>query len=122
MIKGLNITITIQREIDGPDDDVGGSVKVKTTIATGVLARISQVSAREVELIQGYDTRTSKKAVVYPVYTDVREGDYVIPESGSLIGINYRVIGKLVDSILPSDPRAHLELMLVEIPPKVHRS
>jgi len=115
MIQGLNITVTIQRVVDGPDDSVGGSTGTQVTISTGIKARISAVKPTVEMRIQGYETNRYFNGVLYPVTTDIREGDYIIPESGSHLGDTFHITGVQIDSLSPTDPRAHLSLRLERV-------
>ena len=115
MIQGLNITGTIQRVIDGPDDSVGGSTGIQVTIATGVKGRISAVKPTVEMRIQGYETNRYFNGVLYPATTDVREGDYYIPENGSHQGDTFHITGVQIDSLPPTDPRAHISLRLERV-------
>jgi hypothetical protein len=112
-IQGLNITITIKRASTDGRDEVGGATTTISTIATGIKARISSLKPTEELRIQGFETSKHYNMVMQPITQSIREGDYVVPESGTYINQSFRVTGVQVDSLLPSDPRAHLSVRML---------
>lgn len=115
MLQGMNITFKLTRKIKGADDEVGGATATETTIYTGIHGRLSALKPSEELRVQGVETDKLFNAVIQPVTLDIHEFDYLYPESGIYAGQQFKVTGVQVDSIVPSDPRAHKSLRLERI-------
>lgn len=112
-IQGMNITISIYRPTTSAKDSIGDPGTVtETLIDSGVKARISTLKPTEELILQGWKVDKMFNCSLQPVTTDVLEGDIVVPESGSFMNYRMHVMGVKVDSLTPSDPRAHKTISL----------
>lgn len=115
MIKGLNITVTIQRRIEGVDDDIGGATTTLSTIATNVRARISNLKPSSEQRIAGIETSKMYNCHIWPATVDVIEHDLITPLNGNLANNTFLVKGVQIDSLFNQDPRAHKSLRLQRV-------
>ncbi|MHA2063873.1 MAG: hypothetical protein ACXABY_05740 [Candidatus Thorarchaeota archaeon] len=115
MIQGLNVTVKIERQVEGADDAIGGSTVTLSTLSTGVRARISSVKPTEEIRLQGLETSKLFNMVIWPATTDITESDYVTPESGNFEDVVFRVVGIQIDSLHNSRRRAHKSIRLQRI-------
>jgi len=115
MIQGLNITVTLQHLVQGGDDEIGGAVTNPITYRTNVKARISSLKPDETSRIQGLETSKLFNAILWPANIPVRENDYILPESGDLMNLTFKILGVQRDSLPSTDPRSHISLRLQRI-------
>lgn len=115
MIQGLNITVQITRDVAIGKDVVGGAIVATSTIATGVLARISNLKPTEEQRIQGIEETRMFNMVVWPATVDIRFNDYIYPESGDFVGLQFRVLGVQKDSLPATHARAHISVRLQRV-------
>lgn len=115
MIAGLNITLRIDRDVDGIDDEVGGATVTTITVASNIRARISSLKPSEDLRAQGIESTNLYNCVIWPASVDVRFNDYIIPQSGDHSGKQFRVLGTQIDSLPSTSPRAHISVRLQRI-------
>lgn len=115
MIKGLNITVTIQRRIEGVDDEVGGATTTTSYIATGVRARISNIKPTSEQRIAGIETSKMYNCHIWPATIAVIEHDLITPEKGPHKDKVFLVKGVQKDSLFDEDPRAHISLRIQRV-------
>lgn len=100
VLRGLNITVSIYRRVQGPDDEVGGSVQIRTLIRSGVPSRITQMPTPMTLKVQGIENTDNFDCVVQPPdYTPltVDTDDIIVPESGQYTGLDF-VITNVYDN------------------------
>lgn len=112
MIQGMNVLITVRREVSLADNVIGGHRYSLTTIAQHVPARLSAVRPSANLLAQGIQTGKVYTLSLQHPNRNIQERDIVTPETGTWANNDFRVTGIQVDSILPTDPRGHLSVGL----------
>ena|SRR3990167_5654653 len=116
-LQGLNITVTIKRRQQLPDDDVGGSVQNIVVLRTGILARFGASRSPLILRAQGIEVKNTFDAILRsPDYVpvDIQIDDMLVPESGQYIGQEFAVTAVQGDSIAENfdDFRKHWFLSL----------
>ena len=112
-LQGLDITVSIFRRVQMPDDDIGGSVQVQSPIRTGVPGRIGNSRSPMMLRAQGIESSNMYDGVLQsPDYVDLdlQIDDVLIPEVGQYTGLSFVVTGVQDDSLsdLPNqDYRRH---------------
>jgi len=117
MLQGLNTTIAIYERQQQSDDDIGGSVQIRSVRRSGVPARIGATRSPMGLRVQGIEASNLYDCVCQsPDLTDliIRIDDIVVPESGQYQGMDFVVLAIQDDSIAdsPGDLRRHKYLSL----------
>lgn len=112
MIQGLNITVKIQRRVEGVDDDIGGATFTLTDITTKVRARISNLRPTDEQRIAGIEVSRMFNMHIWPANVDIIDTDIVVPESGPHKDKTFLVRGVQQSSLFDGDPKSFLSVRL----------
>lgn len=100
VLRGLNITVSIYRRSQSQDDEVGGSVQIRTLVRSNIPSRITLTPTPMTLKAQGIENTDNFDCVVQPAdYTplDIQTDDIVVPESGQYVGLDF-VITNVFDN------------------------
>lgn len=116
-LQGLNVLADIYRRQQQSDDDIGGSVWLRSPVATAVPCRIGSTRSPMALRIQGiestniYDCNIQLPGVAI---LDIRIDDILVPQNGQFKNWDFAITAVQEDSIAdsPNDSRRHKSLSL----------
>ena len=113
-MQGLNVTVDIYEQAEAADDTVGGSVRADALRYAAIPARIANDRVLADMRAQGEELRRTVRIILWPdTPVNVRAEDIVIPQNGAWAGQRLRVTGLQRSSVLPGEPRSHIQLTAV---------
>lgn len=124
MKAGLNLTITIFRRVQEPDDTIGGARQHLSPVQSNLPARITKIRTPTILKAQGIVNEDTFMCAVETVnYTpvNIRQDDVVVPDSGQYKGFQF-MVSEIEDTSLDDNPvdyrGLHKGLTLRKIEPK----
>ncbi len=115
-MQGLNVLVNVIARPQSADDAVGGSVRTDAARYANVRARIANKMQPLLLTSQGFEGKELHQIILWPDnYPDIEQGDIVVPQSGRWTGGRFKVIEVQPSSVLPGQPRAHIQLMTERI-------
>ena len=113
MILGSNISIAVVRRTT-TNDAVGGAIYSDSTLRSGLPARIGNASSGQQMALKdmGYESARGHQIRTQPADLDVKENDLIETTGGVYNGKKFIVRQVKRDSILPTDSRSHVDLVV----------
>lgn len=112
-LRGLNCLLAVKRRSE-TTDVVGGSSYTIPIVTSNIKCRIATPTPSQKQALEqaGYETLRMLQVVAQPSTLDVKENDIITITGGQYTGNDFLVRFVRRDSLLPTDSRSHVELLV----------